>query len=253
MLNLGEAHSLSDLIEAAHQAEKAFGDSQIWFRGHANYDWALIPSAHRKPAILESQFANHFRHRAPSMSDMCPKHEDYVAWLPLMQHYGLPTRLLDWTESLLVATFFANPRETSTSNAAIWFLDPGKLNQNSIGNFIPFLTDERVTPIVKAAFSPSSTENQHSIAVMAPHSDRRMAAQLGNYTIHGGGTALEKYPTAETFLAKVTIPASAQDKIRADLSVSGIRLSTLFPDLSSLAKEISELYVFDQNGNSLEC
>lgn len=252
MLELGEAHNLPDLIEAAHCAERKF-DGQVWFRGHTKQEWKLVPTAHRRHAILESQFANHFRHRAPSLTSSCPEHKDYVSWLPLMQHYGLPTRLLDWTESLLVAAFFAIPCDKSTSNATIWILSPGNLNQESIGYFIPFLTDERVTPAVNAAFSGKQTNSSKDcIAVLAPHTDRRMAAQLGNYTIHGDRKALENHPNAEKFLAKIVIPSSSLDKVRDDLSVSGIRLSNLFPDLSNLAKEISELKAFGQNGEDLE-
>lgn len=47
MLDLGEAHALSDLVEAAHIAERQLG-GQVWFRGHAQNDWQLVPSAHRK-------------------------------------------------------------------------------------------------------------------------------------------------------------------------------------------------------------
>ncbi len=245
MLGLGEVYSLADLIELAHVAEEQFSGQQVWFRGHIQHEWQLVPTAHRKPVGLESQFANHFRLRAPSMTTSCPEHKDYVSWLPLMQHYGVPTRLLDWTESLLVAAFFAIPSETSTSNAAIWILAPGELNRSSIGYLIPFLTDERITPVVNAAFlGKSFSDNQHPVAVLAPRTDQRMAAQLGNYTIHGDLKALEMHPNAKDFLRKVVIPAKAQDKIRADLSVSGIRRSSLFPDLSNLAKEISELTVF---------
>lgn len=246
MLELGEANTLADLIEAAHTAESQFDNQQVWFRGHIQHEWELVPTAHRRQFVgLESQFANHFRLRAPSMTSSCPEHKDYVSWLPLMQHYGVPTRLLDWTESLLVAAFFAIPSEISTSNAAVWILAPGELNRSSIGYLIPFLTDERITPVVDAAFSGKSFgDNPHPVAVLAPRTDRRMAAQLGNYTIHGDLNALEMHPNATDFLRKVVVPAKALDKIRADLSVSGMRRSSLFPDLSNLAKEISELRDF---------
>jgi hypothetical protein len=252
MLDLGEAHTLSDLVEATHIAERKLG-AQVWFRGHAQNDWKLVPSAHRRHPDLESQFAHHFRFRAPSLAPNCPGHKDYVSWLPLMQHYGLPTRLLDWTESLLVAAFFAIPPTPITSSAAIWLVSPGNLNEQSIGQLIPFAADERVGPLVSAAFSgKTNADNQHSIAVLAPRTDRRMAAQLGNYTIHGSRAPLEQHPAADQFLARILIPSTSQDRIRADLSVSGMRRSSLFPDLSNLATEISELKGLGPGGEDLE-
>ncbi|GAB2883189.1 FRG domain-containing protein [Uliginosibacterium flavum] len=247
MYEIGEAHSLADLIEAAHSVEARMERSQAWFRGHADSNWGLTPSAFRKDAILESQFANLFRLSAPSIAPNCPEHTDYVGWLPLMQHYGLPTRLLDWTESLLVASFFAVMDENQDSaQAAIWMLNPGKLNQIVARTpYIPFLTDNYVAPSVKAAFTTSNNDSdRHAISVLAPRTDRRMAAQLGNYTIHDQRIPLETHPDSGEFLARVLIPESAYNKIRSDLSVAGIKRSSLFPDLSTLAKEISNLQVF---------
>lgn len=252
MFELGIAHRLADLIQAAHRAEKQFG-GQVWFRGHAQNDWPLIPSAHRRHPVLESQFIHHFRLRAPSLDLSCPAHKDYATWLPLMQHYGLPTRLLDWTESLLVATFFALSQDSNETEAAIWMLAPGNLNEFSIGYIIPFLTDERAEPYITDAFSGNSkAENQNTIAVFAPRTDRRMAAQLGNYSIHGNREALELHPESSSFLSRIIIPLESRDEIRTDLSVSGIRRSSLFPDLVNLAHEISELKAIGPKGQDSE-
>ncbi len=72
MLDFGEAHTLAELLEAAHVAEKKLGE-QVWFRGHAKNDWKLVPSAHRRHPALEAQFAHHFRLRAPSLAANCPE------------------------------------------------------------------------------------------------------------------------------------------------------------------------------------
>lgn len=251
MIDLGKANNLADIIEAAHEADTMFKE-QVWFRGHARYDWNLKPSAHRRHPVLEAQFVHHFRLCAPSMAE-CPAHDDYISWLPLMQHYGLPTRLLDWTESLMVAAYFALPESTSNVEGAIYMLAPGKLNELSIGYIIPFLADERVKPFAKDAFSGrSKPENQHTIAVLAPRTDKRMAAQLGNYTIHGSREPLELHSESSGFLGRIIIPLSARDKIKSDLSVSGIKRSSLFPDLANLAQEISEIKAFGPKGEDLD-
>jgi hypothetical protein len=252
MLELGDAHSLSDLIEAAHSVEEKFGE-KLWFRGHQEQNWQLIPSAYRKSYLLETQFVNHFRFRAPSLDLKCPKHEDLISWLPLMQHYGLPTRLLDWSESLLIATFFALLNKSADSKPVIWIFAPSNFNSlSSIGKFIPFLHNERVKPIVQAAFDYSlSLQNLESMAVMAPRKDIRMTAQLCNFTIHGDKIPIEDYQNTNNFLARISIPSEFQNKIRQDLSVVGVRRSSVFPDLTNLAHEISELVAFDENGDIL--
>lgn len=153
----------------------------------------------------------------------------------------------------MAAAFFAIQPKSITSSAAIWLLAPGNLNELPIGYLIHFLDDERVTPLVTAAFSgKTSPEEQHSVAVFAPRTDRRMAAQLGNYTIHGNRDPLEEHPESAKFLARILIPATSHDKIRADLSDSGMRLSSLFPDLSNLARELTEIEALGPIGEDLE-
>lgn len=80
----------------------------LWYRGHSDSTWGLIPSAHSRNythTVDERNLAYDFRlrndgerhHKAKSVFDL----------LCTMQHYGAPTRLLDWSESLLVGLFFA--------------------------------------------------------------------------------------------------------------------------------------------------
>jgi FRG domain-containing protein len=155
LVDLGHAETLARLIEACRTAEREFENSQLWFRGHCDGDWPLVPTAHRRAPILEAQCLNHFRLRAPGLRDNCPAHDDFAAWLPLMRHYGLPTRLLDWTESVSVAAFFATRPDTDDSiPAAIWMLSPGHLNRVTVGNFIPFLTHQAISSVVESAFWP---------------------------------------------------------------------------------------------------
>lgn len=245
------ASSVADLLDFARAAERDFGEV-AWFRGHACKAWTLVPSAHRRHPSLEAQFSQHFRLLAPSISDRCPPHADTTAWLPLMRHYGLPTRLLDWSESVLVATYFALDG-MNHEPSVVWALAPGALNSQSLGRFIPFLVDERVKPLVSDAFG---TRVGHTapeyLAALAPRTDRRMAAQLGNYTIHGTREPLEQNASNEAYLRRITISSSAIPRIRSELHLAGVRTSILFPDLSSLAREIAELRALGREGQDLE-
>jgi hypothetical protein len=150
-----------------------------------------------------------------------------------------------------VAAFFAVRKMAPTGSGTIWILSPGHLNRCSIGTVIPFLTDDRVSSIVRSAFS-GRNEASHTAAVIAPRDDPRMAAQLANFTVHGSREPLERHPNAVQFLARVEIPSSARERFNRDLSSAGMRLSSLFPDLEHLAEELSELRAIGPNGEDLE-
>jgi hypothetical protein len=244
-LNIGTANSIAELIELVHEAEQRF-KTQMWFRGHSELDWSLVPGAHRDPAILESERAKRFRLNASTLHANCPSYLDYVSWLPIMQHYGLPTRLLDWTESVLVAVYFAIRAVPPSKDAAIWLLAPGLLNKQSIGEEIPSIYDERIKQLAMQAFSYKPNEiDSRCVSVLTPRSDRRMAAQLGNYTIHGNNVPIELHPESQKFLARILLPASSYEKLARDFSVLGVRQSTLFPDLVNLALELKDITAFD--------
>jgi hypothetical protein len=77
----------------------------------------------------ERALIGHFQVRAPTRAHTrMPEPDDYFGWLFLAQHYGLPTRLLDWTENPLVALYFAVENPEEKTDGCIWALWPARLN-----------------------------------------------------------------------------------------------------------------------------
>src|SRR4051812_276443 len=108
-----------------------------WFRGHGEPGWKLDPGQYRlqRPGTgvgsdwyNERTLLTEFKFRAPLYlpSGAAPRND--WEWLFLMQHYGLPTRLLDWTESSLIALYFALRDNRGGSDAVVWMLNPWWLN-----------------------------------------------------------------------------------------------------------------------------
>lgn len=235
-----EITSVDSLIVASRFAFQGFGKTVHWFRGQESSAWDLVPTVHRDyDQAGEHNLAAHFRLSAGTRHSKTLDLSDMPAWMSLMQHFGLPTRLLDWTASPLVALFFALDSVSQTEAAVVWALVPSRLNAVSAFNAEETfaLSGAEARPLLQAGLERGPVV-EDVLAVLGQDVDLRMTLQQGAFTLHGTNSALNDHPKASEFLAKFTIPKSARESISEELWFLGVRRSSLFPDLANLALDL---------------
>jgi hypothetical protein len=147
-----------------------------------------------------------------------------LEWLAVAQHFGLPTRLLDWTDGLLVAAWFAVEKAGAKADgvdAAIWVT--------------------KQVPVLEGDFKgdPLALPQPHTIR--PPHISPRISAQ-------GSVFVLCPTPTTEPhlpFTKKITIARVSEFTLKKRLQSCGINRRHLFPDLGGLSDHLAWIYKND--------
>ncbi len=217
-----------------------FRDRDVIYRG-VDDDAQLWPVAVRsflrsrggEPGSGDGEVLRSFRaYEARLFAAFCreaaalPEHQprDPWQWLALAQHYGLPTRLLDWSSSPLVALFFAASRENG-AGARVYALDWGVAGDD----------DGLIDPALQRG---SPLDYDGSIARFAPAVvSRRMAAQGGVFTIQGNPLR-DLRRVAGTRLSGYDIATEERGEILIDLFRLGISASALFRDMPGIAQTL---------------
>jgi hypothetical protein len=199
---------------------------------------------------IERGIANTFAQRSPPF--VSTNFESEWRMLFFMQHYGIPTRLLDWSESPFVALYFAlssvkrDLNGLATSDAALWMCDPVEWNKTALSHisYAGGILDENCEEI--KSYSPSSDFDQRAttpVMIYGTHNSPRIVAQRGVFALFGKGLdSMQTTFTAGTFpkrsLQKITISQAHVDDMLKSLYRKGIAESTIYPDITGLALEI---------------
>jgi FRG domain len=259
-----QEHSVSDVSSLVAYILTREPAVSSWFRGQGCSERSLDTSLSRKLTSkdpdhlleVERRLITRFRQRSLSL---WPEGYPQKDWEHLfaMQHFGVPTRLLDWSESLMVGLYFAADHDpercecrTGNCQPTLWVVDPAQLNHHNsrlegMDKGILATSDQAADP-----WAPGVTVTQFApwpIALYGTHNSPRIVAQQGTFTVSGKDPKpLEESNTViahDGVLEKIVIDTE-HEELRRQLKILGIRRATVYPDLPGLAHDISDEEVF---------
>lgn len=221
------ATNITELISAIKNAiTEIKGEEEnvpIWFRGHESIRYLLIPSLYRMKNKRDLFYNTSMRLTMQSLIDLF-KAKAYNApeligdgtsfntnCMITMQHYSIPTNILDWTTSAFVAMYFAlekeinNDEDKVNTDAVIYLLNPIRLNsarEKLLHNheehgekeelrfpITALVNDDKkfadYVPIHLGEDRVIKEHTEYPIAIYAPFVNQRIKAQLGTFTIFG--------------------------------------------------------------------
>jgi hypothetical protein len=245
------------------------GDSGYVWRGQRDAAWDLVSSLERSFTASkvidgerddrEQRALSYFRAHAAGYLGWTPPENDIVSWLVTMQHYGCPTRLLDWTESPFVAVYFAycDMPENQTKPAALWKYD-ARLAMNALqrqpddtglefprprdsGTLADSWSDELNTLVRSHIGAKSSIP----LPISPVRPDARMTAQQTILTVdaclEGGVPYPLRTPTHLPLVFKVNLPTEWRREVLRALALMGITAASLFPDTAGVAQHAARV------------
>jgi hypothetical protein len=262
----GEISSVNDLLDKA--SEKINPDNlhahiRFYWRGHSDDDWELRPGVYRNSFNVEDnekarlskerQVAQDFRIESAGLR-MGSETDAQLYFL--QQHFGLPTRLLDWTTNALAALFFAVCDEVNTEKpGAVFLMDAYQLSGTQDGGTqeVKKIYDGIVTSrhwVFKQSMDKIFNWRDNLqfpnfvMAVRPEHFDRRISLQRSCFTFHVP-TREQLTPKENSTLAYFRVPANAKGPIFKRLVLLGIDRFSVYGDLASLAGKLKTAHNID--------
>lgn len=285
--NISSLGHFLETIALISENWKRSPEEELWFRAEdeSHYPTRLQPGLYRprqgigprksvqELLSLEYRLYEEFGRCAGQLSpsDAAAIDEEWDSYF-LMQHHGVPTRLLDWTDGALVCLHFAIRGKplVPTTDSFVYVLDPYWLidlfdnhldRAHAVGRwkkycrkrvlkdrdeddwdrlYLPFGSDDPDRPL----------EDMPKIPLLwdSPHLTRRIAAQRSRFLIFG--TDREFLTTVEaqheSRLNSICIDKSAIPRIRQELRAAGITESVVYPDLDGLGRELKQQWELER-------
>lgn len=285
-----ETYVVESLMEYIELMEKIGStDTEKWYRGQSRCEYRLSPSAHRKVFAIEDQRGHKLE--PPLLDNPCSGSNNLVAFLPvdrmvdefskkvkncleynvntsiewecIAQHYGIPTRVLDWTTNAINALFFAvedcligetkeddirkfhDSKGFANGGGAVFVIDPIEINKNTVP-----IKDFEKKPVIFDASEDAEILEECLHREIPPvcfsgfNKEKRISRQAGKFSTTGTLLwPMDFYEVLQKQIIKIFIPYSAYESIRHQLKALGITHDTIYvenDEKDAIAKEIAE-------------
>jgi hypothetical protein len=235
------------------------------FRGQGDASWKLKTSFERccffkKNYRVEKDFLRDFQRGACNYLETTsiPQPDDTLSWLALMQHHCAPTRLLDFSFSPYVASFFAF--ENAGQDSAVWAIHRLHLQEDLAekcplafeyrGDFMYDLPDKSFNHIFQENKLCCVFPVRPSVTTRRCLLQQSVFLSLGN-TEQGFMEQLLSYSWPEYLkehVVKVVLPLAIREEALFDLNRMNVNRSTLFPDLDGFSVHLKSFYELKYKG-----
>jgi len=225
-------HNFNDYLRLVDEAPR----KSLW-RGMSNSEYKLLPSlgrlqssyTHNDIINLETAAFRIFKSHVMSYGEYLSYNN--LDLLSLAQHYGMPTRLLDWSLNPIVALYFAVAKDSNT-DSVVYMLN----------NDIPFVRDDVDFPFEDIIGQKMIEEKikDNFKGYIAKHLHQRISAQDGVFTIHYW--PFNEIPKS-MIRYKIVIDANSCQDIYSYLEKIGIHEKFIYSDISGLAQWIKRIHL----------
>jgi len=273
-----QANSVGDFIQ--HVLAIDHGGREVFYRGHSNRAKYRL-----EPSIMRRDEKGNYIHRDAEdrlfrellVSNAIDFQDDVYTLdrLVRMQHYSLPTRLLDITSNPLIALYFACSSNGDQDGEVIVFsmdrdqikyfdsdtasclanlarlpkeskdaldfssLDVRKFNKyEAVKRLLHFIKEEK--PFFEPRLQPKHLRSV--ICVKGKHTNSRIAFQAGAFLLFGHDVTLDEEGSPEISVKRIAVTNKAA--VLRELDQLNINESTVFPYIENSAKYLAHKFAF---------